>query len=146
MKHKESKESSFLDAVELLLVVIILFFLVNTIVGCVENQGPRGLVGAQGAKGDPGLTVVGPQGPTGASGSDGYDGVDLTPVTIVNLCPGIPSYPGVFVEVAICLQGQLFGVYSANGGFLTLLSPGNYSSNAIGSACDLTISPNCIVT
>ena len=94
-------------------------------------------------KGDRGSDGVSVQGPQGAPGSNGSD---ATPVTIVQLCPGSTSYPGVFVEVAICLQNELWGVYSANGGFLTKLPPGNYNSNAIGSACNLTVQANCVVS
>ncbi len=65
---------------------------------------------------------------------------------MIRLCPDAPSYPSVFVEYAICVQDQLYGVYSANGGFLSLLPPGAYYSNAIGSACDLTVGPHCAVS
>lgn len=94
-----------------------------------EKPGPQGL-----------------QGETGGSGSQGLPGIDSTPVTVVQLCPGVTTYPGVFVEVAICLQNKLYAVYSANGGFLVELVPGNYSSNAIGSSCSLTVAPNCVVS
>lgn len=94
-----------------------------------------------GATGPQGL-----QGETGGSGSQGLPGIDSTPVTVVQLCPGVTTYPGVFVEVAICLQNKLYAVYSANGGFLVELVPGNYSSNAIGSSCSLTVAPNCVVS
>lgn len=110
------------------------------LVGC-GYQGPigqQGLTGKGGTNGRDGL-----KGDTGASG---HDGQNATPVTIVQLCPGVNSYSVIFVEVGICLQGKLYGVYSANGGFLTELLPGTYSSNAIGSACNLTIGANCVVT
>lgn len=92
-------------------------------------------------RGTPGIT-----GATGGQGANGHDGEDATPVTVVQLCPGHSTYPSVFLEYAICLQGQLYGVYSSNGGFLALLPPGTYSSNAIGSACTLTIGTNCEVS
>lgn len=81
----------------------------------------------------------------GLNGSAGVDGVHATPVTIVNLCPGVNTYPSVFIEVGICLNNKLYGVYSTNGGFMTYLSDGAWSSNAIGSACNLTIS-GCTVS
>jgi len=65
-------------------------------------------------------------------------------VTVVQLCPGVPSYPGVFVEVAFCINNELYAVYSSPV-FLTLLTPGAYSSTAIGSACNLTVEPGCVV-
>lgn len=117
-------------------------FLFYALVGCC---GPRGRTGAAGQ------SIVGPKGPegdrgfNGTNGTDGLNGADAVPVTVVNLCPGASNY-GVFVETAICLNNNLYGVYSANGGFLTLLAPGSYSSNAIGSACSLTVGPNCTVS
>lgn len=94
-----------------------------------------GLAGKDGSRGE--------QGPPGNTGPAGIDGL---PAKVVNLCPGVTSYPGVFVEVALCLNSRLYGVYSANGGFLTELIPGSYSSNAIGSACNLVVHDNCVVT
>lgn len=94
-----------------------------------------------GAKGDSGL-----QGPTGSSGADGEDGVDATPVTMVQLCPGTPTYPTTFIEYAFCVQGKLYATYSANGGFTTYLPPGNYSSNAINSSCNVVVGDNCQVS
>lgn len=111
-------------------------------------RGPRGDEGSNGQ------TVVGPTGPTGAiggvgatgpQGNSGAPGIDGTQITVVDLCPGVTAYPGVFVEVGMCIEGKLYGVYSANNGFLTYLADGAYSSNAIGSACNLTIT-GCTVT
>lgn len=97
-----------------------------------------------GSNGQPG--IVGPKGDKGDPGDRGPAGADGLPAQVVMLCSGINTYPGVFVEVALCLNNKLYGVYSANGGFLTELPPGNYSSNAIGSACNLTVHANCIVS
>lgn len=85
-------------------------------------------------------------GANGTNGVNGLDGTDATPVTIVKLCPGVSTYPSVFIESAICLNNKLYGVYSANSGFLTEILPGNWSSNAIGSSCNLTVSVNCVVS
>lgn len=90
--------------------------------------------------------AVGAPGSQGPIGSPGVPGSPGTVVTIVNLCPGVTVYPSAFVETALCIQGNLYGVYSANDGFLTYFPPGNYASNAIGSACNLTIEPNCVVS
>lgn len=89
---------------------------------------------------------AGRAGNDGAPGATGPRGADGTTITLVQLCPGVTTYPGVFVELAECINNKLYGVYSANNGFLTELPPGRYSSNAIGSACNLTIEANCIVT
>lgn len=106
--------------------------------GQVGSPGNDGSDGADGGKGD-----KGDQGDTGSPGAPGTPG---TIVTVVQLCPGVTTYPSAFVEVALCLNHNLYGVYSANGGFLTYFPPGNYSSNAIGSACNLTVQANCVVS
>lgn len=64
----------------------------------------------------------------------------------VQLCPGTPSYPNTFIEYAICYQGNLYAVYSIPGAFLTYIPPGNYTSNGIGSNCNLIVSQNCTIT
>ncbi len=82
----------------------------------------------------------------GVQGVEGQQGIPGTPgqvVQPVQLCPGTPSYPSTFIEVAFCVDSQLWAVYSANGGFMTQLPPGNYSSNGIGSSCSFTVGANC---
>lgn len=97
-----------------------------------------GAAGISGADGSPGQA--------GVDGSDGEDGTPGTVITPVKLCPNHTTvYPSVFVEVAFCIDNKLYAVYSANGGFMTEIPPGNYHSNAIGSACNLTVLPNCII-
>ena len=84
--------------------------------------------------------AVGPQGPSGSPGTNG------TVVNIIQLCPGFtPTYPSSFPEVALCIDNQLYGVYSANDGFLSLLTPGTYTSDGINASCTLTILPNCVI-
>lgn len=108
--------------------------------------------GHKGDKGENGDTVVGPAGPQGDPGQDGRDGAvgpagaDGRIATVVPLCPGVSSYPGVFVEVALLINGSLYAVYSANDGFLTLIPPGDYHSNAIGSACNFHVNADATVT
>jgi len=88
----------------------------------------------------------GPQGMAGANGTNGTNGVDASSVVPIQLCPGfVPTYPNVFPEYALCIDHQLYGVYSANGGFMALLPPGVYSSNGIGATCNLTVKANCVV-
>lgn len=91
-----------------------------------------------GATGLPGL-----QGPTGQTGQTGSPGIDITPITFIQFCPGTPSYPSSFPEIGICVNGSIYAVYSANGGFLTYTPPGVYNSNGIGVSCTFTILPNC---
>lgn len=85
-------------------------------------------------------------GVNGNNGTNGSNGVNATPVTVVKLCPGNISYPSVFIETALCLNNTLYGVYSVNGGFLTELSPGQYSSDGVGSSCTFTVGANCTIT
>lgn len=85
------------------------------------------------------LVLNGTNGTAGAAGSPG------TVITSIQLCPGVPVYPSKFIEVAFCMNEQLYGVYSANGGFITLLPPGAYASNGINSSCNFTIGNNCSV-
>lgn len=93
--------------------------------------------------------LTGPQGSTGATGAagnDGSNGTNANQVTIVQFCPGATVYPSQFNEIGFCLDGNLYGTYSANGGFSTLLPPGYYASNGINSSCNFTILPNCGVS
>lgn len=97
-------------------------------------KGSSGNDGAQGSPGNPGS--AGPQGATGANGAT---------INVVTFCPGTTSFPTTFLEVGLCINNQIYGVYSANNGFLALLPPGTYNSNAVGSNCDFTIAANCVV-
>ena len=106
--------------------------------GCAGRQGaigPQGIPGTSGHVGYPG--IPGPQGPPGTPGAT---------ITAVPLCNDTPVYPQVFVEVGFCIDGQLYGTYSSMGGFSTLLLPGAYTSNAVGSSCNFTVEPGCVVT
>lgn len=111
--------------------------------------GSKGDTGVQGPKGDTGdqgpIGVMGPQGPIGNTGVQGPSGLDGTKITIVQFCNGSPSYPSTFPEVGLCISNNLYAVYSANNGFLVLVTPGSYRSNAIGSSCDFVVLPNCQV-
>lgn len=116
-----------------------LLYLVIIMAACGKpHDGAQGSTGAQGPTGAQGVPgVIGPTGPAGTN---------ATPVTVVPLCPGfVPTYPNIFPEYALCIQSKLYGVYSANGGFLAELPPGTYSSNGINADCHLTILPNCVV-
>ncbi len=123
----------------------LLFTILLVITACRGTTGHDGAT-IQGPKGDTGsIGATGPSGNDGVNGSDGVSiqgpaGADGTQITIVQLCPGVTTtYPGVFVEVGICIEGKLYGVYSQNGGFMTYLADGAYTSNAIGSACNLVV-------
>jgi hypothetical protein len=66
-------------------------------------------------------------------------------LNFVQFCPGQTTYPNEFNEIGICYLGNLYAVYSIPGAFLTLITPGLYESNAIGSSCTFIVQPNCIV-
>jgi hypothetical protein len=65
---------------------------------------------------------------------------------IVQFCPGTTSYPQTFNEIGFCINSQLYAVYSANSGFLTLVPPGTYSSDGINSSCTFVVGQNCEVS
>lgn len=98
--------------------------------------GPQGPVGLQGLPGE--------QGSKGDRGDQGIPGESLTHIQLCGSCVG--AYPSVFPEYGTCQNGQLWGVYSANGGFDTLILPGTYSSNGINCSCSFIVSENCVVT
>lgn len=83
--------------------------------------------------------ATGETGATGATGAQGQAGINATPITIVQFCPGTPQYPSVFPEIGLCLNNHIYAVYSANNGFLVILTPGLYQSNAIGSSCTFSV-------
>lgn len=116
----------------------------SILIQCPDGSSQAIHSGIDGTKGSDGQE--GAIGPQGAQGIQGLAGADGTQITVVALCPGTPSYPSIFLEDALCINNALYGVYSANGGFLTLLPPGTYSSNAIGATCSLTVRPHCQVT
>lgn len=87
---------------------------------------------------------IGPQGIPGLQGVPGTEGTAGTVITVIQLCnPSfVPTYPNIFPEVALEINGLLYAVYSQNNGFLVLLTPGTYSSNGIGASCTFTVNPN----
>lgn len=87
----------------------------------------------------------GQDGADGQDGEDGEDGEDGTVVTVHQFCPAshVPSYPSTFPEVGMCIGNKMYGVYSANGGFLVFMPPGTYSSNGINSSCTFILQANC---
>jgi len=103
---------------------------------CNGDTGPQGIVGPQGIPGT-----------TGGLGPQGAPGTDITPITAVQFCPNVtPSYPSTFPETGLCIAGNMYGVYSENGGFLTYLPPGAYSSDGIDASCTFTIGTNCSIS
>ena len=104
--------------------------------------GPQGQTGQSGPQGLPG--VQGPAGPQGPSGANGSPGTVIAPI---QFCQGItPSYPSTFPESGFCIDGNIYAVYSANDGFLSIIPPGTYSSDGINASCTFTVTSNCGVT
>lgn len=123
--------------------------------------GPQGSPGVSGAPGSPGIgcevsSVSGSAAPNGGSlitcptssalVLNGAPGAAGTVITSKQLCPGTPSYPSAFIEVAFCIDDEIYGVYSANGGFMTWFPAGTYMSNGINASCNLTIGAHCTVS
>lgn len=147
-----------------LIIVSILAF-----TSCGELKGPSGADGKVGEVGPPGASIpvftrpafgfecenggsVISVGTTqtvicnGLNGNQGSPGQDATPVSLIRFCPGFtPMYPEVFAEYGICVDSQLYGVYSQNGGFLALLPPGLYKSDGINADCTFTVLANCVI-
>jgi len=107
--------------------------------------GPKGDIGPIGDTGPAGINGTnGSNGTNGQDGAVGPKGADGTIITPIQFCPNVhPVYPSTFPEYGVCINGNIFAVYSANDGFLALIPPGVYSSNAIGSSCTFTVLANC---
>lgn len=160
------------SSVKVYAILFIIAFLVFVFTACCPEKGDKGDTGAQGMQGVPGVaptaraTAAMPQqclnggtvltigtstaivcnGQTGAQGVRGAAGAAGTVITPVSFCGGPSVYPSTFPEYGLLINGQMYGVYSANDGFLALLPPGTYSSNAIGSSCSFVINPNGTVS
>lgn len=153
-----------------LLILIILSFIQ---VSCGKpDPGPQGIPGPVGSPGPIGAAgSQGPQGPQGVPGTsctittvqvsssnpnggslikcpDGTSSLVIngTIITPIQLCPGPVSYPSSFPEFGYCIHNILYAVYSVNGGFLTEIPSGTYSSSGVGVTCTFTVSANCGVT
>jgi hypothetical protein len=85
-------------------------------------------------------------GPKGKNGTNGLAGNNGSTIQSVQFCPGTGVYPSVFPEVGLLIDGHLYAVYSANGGFLFEVLPGTYASNAIGNSCAFTVNPDLSIT
>lgn len=84
--------------------------------------------------------VDGIDGQNGHDGTNGQDGAPGTVIVMVKFCPGVtPHYPNSFPEWGIKIGTGIWAVYSANGGFLTQLLPGSYTTTGIGTNCNFTI-------
>jgi|ERR1035437_2263438 hypothetical protein len=144
---------------EVFMKIIFLVLTISMLAACGGKTGDAGSIGATGAPGVSGPTgATGPQGTDGTNGTNGSDGAtgpqgvpgtngtNATPVTVVTLCPGVSTYPSTFVEIALCLNNNLYAVLSEHDGFLTYLPPGKYESKALDSSCDLTVHPGCVIS
>ena len=82
----------------------------------------------------------------GTNGNPGMPGMPGTQIKMIQFCPGSASYPSTFLEYGMLIGTSVYGVYSANDGFLAYLPPGLYLSNAINSTCDFTINADGSIT
>ena len=109
---------------------------------CTDGTSALIVNGANGTNGVDGAT--GAQGATGAVGPQGQPG---TMFKSVQFCPGLtPTYPTTFAEVGFVIGTDVYGVYSANDGFMAFLPPGRYSSNGINASCNFTINADGTVS
>ncbi len=147
----------------LIAIVVIIFIMAFLTMSC---TGPRGNSGAKGIPGysplvgtlpatsqeclnggvevyvETSKTVIcnGAMGSTGHQGLPGLPGANATPITLFKFCPNaVGSYASSFPEYGIRVNNDIYAVYSANGGFLTLLLPGPYVTTGIGVNCNFTI-------
>jgi hypothetical protein len=103
--------------------------------------GKDGINGADGKNG-----TNGADGKNGTNGIDGTNGTDATPIQFITFCPGTAVYPSTFLEFGMRQGTNVYAVYSDRGGFLTLLLPGNYTSDAINSRCNFTVNADGTVS
>jgi hypothetical protein len=89
--------------------------------------------------------LTGQTGATGSTGATGAAGTDAS-IQVVTFCPGVTTYPSAFLEVGLIINGNLYGVYSLNGGFLSELPPGNYTSDGVGASCNFTVNPDLSIS
>lgn len=155
-----------------LIVMVLLFFILASMLlsSCSGAKGDAGVAGLRGDIGPqgPAISIITtpasllecPTGGTdilvgsnlfticdGSTGAPGTPGANPTPIVFEQVCAGItPSYPASFPEYIMNVGGQVYGVYSANSGFLALLPPGVYSSNGINASCTFTVNTDGTVT
>jgi hypothetical protein len=69
-----------------------------------------------------------------------------TVISPVQFCPGTTKYPTEFNEIGFLINGNIYAVYSINNGFMSLIPPGYYTSNAINSTCNFTVNADGTIT
>lgn len=126
------------------------FLFISTLIfflfACGDQYLP--LPGPQGPKGDKGDTGnQGIPGSQGFQGNPGIPGVPGTQITAVQFCVGYtPTYPSLFPEIGLCINGNLYAEYYAPpSSGLVLLLPGYYRSTQTGAPCNFTVKSNCII-
>jgi hypothetical protein len=128
-------------------------------------SGPQGPVGEKGRDGSDcgAYPIQGSMAPNGGAlircdngtdaiilnGSDGQNGSPGTVVAPIKFCHAscaATSYPNNFPEVGFKIDGKIWAVYSKNGGFLTEIVPGRYSSQGVGCSCTFVVNNDGTVT
>lgn len=142
-----------------LIKVFSLLFILVLLTRC----GPQGAQGPQGPAGisggctvlNIGVTNAAPNGGTMIGCTDGTSslilngapGVPGTMVPPIQFCAGVtPIYPSNFPEVGFCINGNMYAVYSTNGGFMAEIPPGYYSSDGVNASCNFTVNVGCTVS
>lgn len=169
MKHKSMKEQTA-RAVCIVFTIGAICIAWSTMSGCA--RGYTGATGAAGPQGSPGAdgsnctvtTVVasdsgaGEVAPNGGSliqcqdgtqslvlnGTNGTNGTIIQPIQLCATNPAGSYSSGTFPEVGFCIQNNLYGVYSTNGGFMTEIFPGPWSSDGVNSSCNFTVGPTIV--
>lgn len=117
----------------------LLTLVIISIVACSNNNGTTVSYNPPGQNCNvKGNTIICPDGSSTTLPID-------TIISEVQFCPGTTSYPNEFNEIGFCINNQLYAVYSYSNGFLSLIPPGYYNSNAIGSNCNFEVQPNCVI-
>jgi len=113
----------------------------GSLIACSDGTHSLVLNGSNGINGTNGVNGV-----NGVNGTNGTNGSNGTVVTAIQFCSGVVgSYPSTFPEIGFCINDEIYAVYSANGGFLTKVLPGTWSSDGINASCTFTVGPHCQV-
>lgn len=86
------------------------------------------------------------RGEKGDKGDPGIPGLDGAQITLIQFCPNsTPTYPSIFPESAFCISNQVYAILDQGNGYdyLTIITPGAYTSQGVGSVCNFIVKENC---
>lgn len=82
----------------------------------------------------------------GSKGDLGATGANGAAVTVVTFCPGTTPPPlSTFPVTGLCINNQVYGIYTSSTSFLGVLPVGSYNAASIDSACSFNILPDCVI-